>query len=87
MRKTQITQMHSCEICKIFKSAFFYRVPAVAASVDIIREDVAIENSCQVPTKLNPADISTRKAKLAKINKKLWWTGSEICLDFVKKCP
>ena len=87
MRKTQITQMHSCEICKIFKSAFLYRVPAVAASVDIIREDVAIENSCHVPTKLNPADISTRKAKLAKINKKLGWTGSEICLDFVKKCP
>ena len=87
MRKTQITQMHSCEICKIFKSAFFYRVPAVAASVDIIREDVAIENSCHVPTKLNPTDISTRKEKLAKINKKLWWNGSEIFLDVVKKWP
>ena len=36
-------------------------------------------------TKLNPADISTRKAKLDKINKNLWWNGREFLLDVVEK--
>ena len=38
-----------------------------------------------MPTKLNPADISTRKAKLDKINEKLWWNGPEFLLDVVEK--
>ena len=38
--------------------------------VDIIRENVAVKNWYYVPTKLNPTDISTRKTKLDKINKK-----------------
>ena len=45
------------------------------------------ETECTyVPTKLNPADISTRKAKLDKIIKKLWWNGPEFLLDVVEKC-
>ena len=44
------------------------------------------ETECTyVPTKLNPADISTRKAKLDKIIKKLWWNGPEFLLDVVEK--
>ena len=55
--------------------------------VDTIRENVAIENWYYVPTKLNPADISTRKARLDQINKKLWWNGPEFLLDVVEKWP
>ena len=53
--------------------------------VDAIRENVAVENWYYVPTKLNPADISTRKAKLDKSNEKLWWNGPEFLLDVVEK--
>ena len=38
-----------------------------------------------VPIKVNPADIFTRKTKLDKINKKLWWNGPEFLLDVVEK--
>ena len=37
--------------------------------VDTIRKNVAVENCYYVPTKLNPADISTGKAKLVKLTK------------------
>ena len=30
-RKTSPTQVFSCEVCKIFKSTFFYRIPLVTA--------------------------------------------------------
>ena len=40
-----------------------------------------------MPTKLNPADISTRKAKLDKINEKMWRSGPEFLLDVVEKWP
>ena len=46
--------------------------------VDVIRENVAVENWYYVRAKLNPADIITRKAKLDKINEKLWWNGPEL---------
>ena len=55
--------------------------------VDTIRENVAVENWYYVPTKLNPADTSTRKAKLDKINEKLWWNGPEFLFDVVEKWP
>ena len=38
-----------------------------------------------MPTKLNPAGISIRKAKLDKINQKLWWNVPEVFLNVVKK--
>ena len=43
--------------------------------VDTIRENVPAENWYYVPTKLNPVDISTRKANLDIINEELWWNG------------
>ena len=55
--------------------------------VDTIRENVAVENWYYVPSKLNPADISTWKAKLDKTNEKLWWNGPEFLLDVVEKWP
>ena len=48
---------------------------------------MAVGNWYYVLTKLNPADISTRKANLDKINKKLWWNGPEFLLDVVEKWP
>ena len=47
----------------------------------------SVENWYYVPTKLNPAVISTRKAKLDKINEKLWWNGPEFLLDIVERWP
>ena len=55
--------------------------------VDTIRENVAVENWYYVPSKLNPADISTWKAKLDKTNEKFWWNGPEFLLDVVEKWP
>ena len=55
--------------------------------VDTIRENVAAENWYYVPTKLNPADISARKANLDIINEELWWNGPEFLLDVVEKWP
>ena len=47
----------------------------------------SVEYWYYVPTKLNPAVISTRKAKLDKINEKLWWNGPEFLLDVVERWP
>ena len=53
-------------ICKIEKKWRCW----IQNRVDTIRENVVVENWYYVPTKLNPTDISTRKTKLDKINKK-----------------
>ena len=54
---------------------------------DTIGQNVAVDNWYYVPTKLNLADISTKKAKLDKINEKLWWNGSKFLLDVIEKWP
>ena len=75
---SQIAIWWICEVGKKWKCWIQNRV-------DTIRENVAVENWHYLPTKLNLADISTRKAKLDKINEKLWWNGSEFLLDVVEK--
>ena len=44
-----------------------------------LTEDIAVENCYYAPTKLIPADISARKAKLDKINKKLCGISQKFC--------
>ena len=61
----QTTIWWICQIRKKWKCQIQNRV-------DRIRMNVAVENWYYVPTKPNSADISIRKAKLGKTNKKLW---------------
>ena len=70
-------------ICQIAKNLKYW----IQNRVDTIRENVAVENWYYVPTKLNPAYISTRKAKLDKINEKLWWNDPEFLLYVPEKWP
>ena len=77
----QIASLWICQIGKKWKCW-------IQNGVDTIREnDVMVKNWYHVPTKLNPADIFTRKAKLDKLNEKLWWSGPEFLLDAIEKWP
>ena len=77
---SQITIQWICQIGKKRKCRIQNRV-------DTIREKVAVENWYYVPTKLNPTDISTRRAKSGKTNKKLWQNGPQFLLDVLNKWP
>ena len=38
LKKETLTQMFSCAFCEIFKNAFFYRTPLVAASEELMND-------------------------------------------------
>ena len=77
---SQITIQWICQIGKKRKCR-------IQNKVDTVREKVAVENWYYVPTKLNPIDISTRRAKSGKTNEKLWQSGPQFLLDVLNKWP